>query len=210
MTHPLVVNVRTDAWDVYIGRGRCPCETRRRLAREARSCPHGPTGWGNPFTVEEHGPDAMRLYVEDLARRLRTQPAFCRSLDLLAGKRLGCWCAPHGCHGVPLALVANAPRAERLPGLEAFLAGLPPRVVRVAVDTVGPHLCHAKGCTVPVAPHFLMCPSHWRRVPRDLQARVYATYRPGQEVSKDPTREYVTAAQAAIAAVARLEDSRAR
>lgn len=42
-------------------------------------------------------------------------------------------------------------------------------------------------------------------VPRDLQTAVWAYYRPGQEVRKDPTPEYLSAAQAAIDAVAAKE-----
>jgi hypothetical protein len=42
-------------------------------------------------------------------------------------------------------------------------------------------------------------------VPAPLQAGVWATYRPGQEVDKKPTRAYLDAADAAIAAVAAKE-----
>lgn len=35
------------------------------------------------------------------------------------------------------------------------------------------HTCHAHGCNVPCAPRFLMCPPHWRMVPRDIQSNVY-------------------------------------
>lgn len=67
------------------------------------------------------------------------------------------------------------------------------------------HLCHAKACQIEVAPRLLMCGRHWRMVPRALQRAVWATYRPGQENTKDPTPEYLDAAQAAIDAVARRE-----
>lgn len=70
------------------------------------------------------------------------------------------------------------------------------------------HTCHAKGCKKVVPPRLLMCLPHWRKVPADLQARVWATYRPGQEVLKDPTPEYLEAAQAAIDAVAAKEATR--
>lgn len=67
------------------------------------------------------------------------------------------------------------------------------------------HTCHARGCTVLVPPRMLMCLAHWRAVPRALQAAVLATYRPGQEICKDPTEAYLKAAQAAINAVAARE-----
>ncbi len=67
------------------------------------------------------------------------------------------------------------------------------------------HLCHATKCTVEVPPAMLMCYKHWRRVPKNLQARVWDTYIPGQEITKDPSNEYLEAAQAAIEAVAKKE-----
>lgn len=87
-----VVNVRkADHWDVYVGRGRCP-----KTGEEGR--------WGNPFTVEQHGRAAMRLYLDWLARR----PVLIdRAREQLRGKVLGCWCPPGPCHGEVLARLAN-------------------------------------------------------------------------------------------------------
>lgn len=67
------------------------------------------------------------------------------------------------------------------------------------------HTCHAKNCTKVVPPRLLMCLKHWRMVPRELQHAVWATYRPGQEVDKKPSRAYLDAARAAIEAVAAKE-----
>ena len=67
------------------------------------------------------------------------------------------------------------------------------------------HTCHAVGCEVRVAPKYLMCPRHWRMVPVATQKRVWATYRPGQEITKDPTSEYMAAHYTAVAEVAELE-----
>jgi hypothetical protein len=64
------------------------------------------------------------------------------------------------------------------------------------------HTCHARGCAKSVPPRMLMCPQDWARVPRQLQAAVWATYRPGQEITKDPSPEYLEAATAAVNAVA--------
>lgn len=63
------------------------------------------------------------------------------------------------------------------------------------------HLCHIPGCTTAVAPRLLMCAPHWRMVPRPLQAAVWASYRTGQEVDKQPSEAWHKAAEAAIAAV---------
>lgn len=67
------------------------------------------------------------------------------------------------------------------------------------------HKCHARGCEVEVPPARLMCLAHWNLVPYALKRNVWAHYRPGQEVRKDPTPEYLAAARAAIEAVAARE-----
>ena len=50
-----------------------------------------------------------------------------------------------------------------------------------------------------------MCGPHWRRVPRDIQRRVWATYRRGQCDDKNASYAWHAAADRAIAAVARKE-----
>ena len=67
------------------------------------------------------------------------------------------------------------------------------------------HRCHAEGCEKQVPPKMLMCLRHWRMVPKTLQARIWATYRPGQEVDKRPSAEYMAAQKAAVDAVASAE-----
>jgi hypothetical protein len=59
-----------------------------------------------------------------------------------------------------------------------------------------------------VPPEWLMCKPHWALVPDQLQARVWATYRPGQEIDKHPSEQYLVAACAAIDAVAEKEGIR--
>jgi len=51
-----------------------------------------------------------------------------------------------------------------------------------------------------------MCKKHWYMVPKVLRDRVWDTYVPGQEIRKDPTSEYLVAANAAIEAVALREE----
>ena len=83
MAHPLVVHCKRAAYDVYVGR---------------------PSKWGSPFQV---GRDGTRAQV--IARYeawLATQPALLAELASLAGKTLGCWCAPAVCHGEVLARLA--------------------------------------------------------------------------------------------------------
>lgn len=67
------------------------------------------------------------------------------------------------------------------------------------------HHCHARGCTAATKPEMLMCLRHWRMVPRDMQRRVWATYRQGQCDNKQPSLEWHAAADAAIEAVANQE-----
>lgn len=67
------------------------------------------------------------------------------------------------------------------------------------------HLCHATGCTVEVPPKLLMCPRHWRMVPPDIQRAVWRHYRPGQEIDKRPTKEYLEVMKLAIEVVEERE-----
>ena len=66
----------------------------------------GPRKWGNPFVI---GRDGTR---DDVIARyelwLLEQPELVDALPELAGKTLGCWCAPRACHGDVLARLANA------------------------------------------------------------------------------------------------------
>jgi hypothetical protein len=50
-----------------------------------------------------------------------------------------------------------------------------------------------------------MCPKHWKKVPRKLRLRIWGTYRPGQEVDHDLSREYVHVVRLAVVAVAQKE-----
>jgi hypothetical protein len=67
------------------------------------------------------------------------------------------------------------------------------------------HTCHAFECTKVVKPEMFMCLSHWRRVPRELQRRIWALYRPGQCDDKNISNGYALTAKAAIVAVAKLD-----
>lgn len=67
------------------------------------------------------------------------------------------------------------------------------------------HSCHAYGCDAPVKPEMFMCLRHWRRVPRELQRRIWALYRPGQCDDKKISKAYGIAAKQALRAVASKE-----
>jgi len=90
MAHPLVVHCKRARYDVYIGR---------------------PSKWGNPFAI---GRDATRgQVIARYERWLRSQPELVAALHELAGKTLGCWCAPRACHGEVLARLAAQQATER-------------------------------------------------------------------------------------------------
>jgi hypothetical protein len=58
------------------------------------------------------------------------------------------------------------------------------------------HHCHWPGCQRVVPPKLWGCREHWFRLPAHLRKRIWATYRPGQEKTKDPSAEYIAAAKA--------------
>jgi hypothetical protein len=82
----------------------------------------------------------------------------------------------------------------------------------------GKHHCHWPDCDKPVPPAMWGCKAHWFKLPMRLRSRIWATYRPGQEISKTPSAEYLTVAHevqdwiasamsAGTAATAKQEDA---
>lgn len=84
MTDTRVVHCKRSRYDVYIGR---------------------PSKWGNPFTIGRDGDRAQ--VIARYERWLMEQPELVAALPELAGKTLGCWCAPRACHGDVLARLAR-------------------------------------------------------------------------------------------------------
>lgn len=72
------------------------------------------------------------------------------------------------------------------------------------------HTCHAKHCTTEVPPATFMCRLHWGLVPAPMREAIKTLYRPGQEVDKQPSGEYLAIAKAAIDAVAHKQSRRPR
>lgn len=58
------------------------------------------------------------------------------------------------------------------------------------------HTCHWPDCPKAVPPKMWGCRDHWYRLPRPLRDRILRSYRPGQEVDKRPSQEYLNAARA--------------
>jgi len=70
------------------------------------------------------------------------------------------------------------------------------------------HLCHAEACRTPVPPARLMCRDHWYMVPKPDRDLVWALYKPGQEITKTPTMEYLAHVAYCIDVVAKKEGHR--
>jgi hypothetical protein len=73
-------------------------------------------------------------------------------------------------------------------------------VVSAPVDQVLTHECPARLCTEQVDPDMLMCPHHWRLVPKPLRKAVWIAWRHGAGAG---TPAHRAAMRTAIAAVSR-------
>lgn len=67
------------------------------------------------------------------------------------------------------------------------------------------HTCHAIDCMKPVPPRMHMCLEHWRMVPKGLQDLIWARYKAGQEIVKNPSLEYIVTSFVSISCVALKE-----
>ena len=88
-----VVNIRTDRYDIYIGR---------------------PSKWGNVYSHKSG--TLAQFKVKSRARAIaayeewvRAQPELMAALPELKDKVLGCHCKPEACHGDILARLADNP-----------------------------------------------------------------------------------------------------
>jgi len=57
------------------------------------------------------------------------------------------------------------------------------------------HTCHWPGCDKEVPPAMWGCKTHWFSLPKRLRDRIWATYRPVQEITKTPSSEYIAASR---------------
>ncbi len=58
------------------------------------------------------------------------------------------------------------------------------------------HHCHWPGCPIEVPPKLWGCKRHWFQIPVTLRHEIWRTYRPGQEIDKQPSTDYLAAAKA--------------
>lgn len=57
------------------------------------------------------------------------------------------------------------------------------------------HHCHWPGCEKQVPPAMWGCIGHWRKLPKYLRDKIWAAYRPGQEITMTPSAEYLKVAE---------------
>jgi hypothetical protein len=67
------------------------------------------------------------------------------------------------------------------------------------------HHCHARNCKTPVKPELFMCFKHWKMISKKTQRLVWLYYRPGQCDDKQPSKEWLNAANLAIEEVIQKE-----
>lgn len=72
------------------------------------------------------------------------------------------------------------------------------------------HTCHWPRCPVEVPPAMWGCKKHWFRLPLRLRNRIWQTYVPGQETTKDPSQAYLDAAQAVQSWIVEYEKNTAQ
>lgn len=108
-----VINARgAEPWDVYVGRGVCPVRRSRAHARFA-----------NPFSVKEHGGEALRLFVASLHRNPDQVSLAC---TVFRGMSIGCSCGSGLCHAYAWAMLANG---ESLADVDQWVAEVVPRQI---------------------------------------------------------------------------------
>lgn len=59
------------------------------------------------------------------------------------------------------------------------------------------HTCHWPGCGREVPPAMWGCKAHWFDLPVRIRRLIWASYVPGQEISKTPSPAYIRAAREA-------------
>jgi hypothetical protein len=57
------------------------------------------------------------------------------------------------------------------------------------------HTCHWPDCEKAAPPAMWGCRAHWFSLPKALRDRIWATYRPGQEIDKKLSADYLQAAK---------------
>lgn len=56
------------------------------------------------------------------------------------------------------------------------------------------HRCHWPTCNLNVPPKMWGCKKHWFKLPQAIRNRIWATYKPGQEITKTASKSYLKVA----------------
>ncbi len=96
----LVVHCMRSPYEVYIGRGKDP-DTKER-GEWGNRYSHRESVFGNVVYVDT-AEEAVLRFKADLWEQINEGRMSLERLASLAGKTLGCWCAPECCHGDVLA-----------------------------------------------------------------------------------------------------------
>lgn len=59
------------------------------------------------------------------------------------------------------------------------------------------HFCHWPNCGKEVPPAMWGCRTHWLKLPKSIRDEIWRCYKPGQEISKTPSDEYIKIAELA-------------
>lgn len=108
MRHPRVFSARdprAPKGALYVGRGRDP-RTGVRVKL--------PVDLGNPFRFEDHGAEAMRLFLDHLGGGHFGRAIVAYVVRELPGVDLLCWCAPRPCHAEVYARLADGEPLEAI------------------------------------------------------------------------------------------------
>lgn len=156
MAHKLVVHCKQAPYDVYVGRGNDP-----------RTGKPPAFSWGNPFVIS---PTMSRMAViMKYSEWLHARPELLkRAKEELAGKVLGCYCAPEACHGDVLALIANGHAGTRIDYFEGphrWLSNFYPSPIKL------------KGLTWPSVEHAYQA---MKTTDRDWWRKIAAESNPGK------------------------------
>lgn len=116
---------------------------------------------------------------------------------LACGKqKLGCGACKCGCYVFEKIQVTHNTAMGGPDGVPYVIRfeHLPNAKVNGETEPTTEHTCHWPGCSKVVSPAMWGCKAHWLTLPNHLRNMIWATYKPGQEITKTPSAAYLAAA----------------
>lgn len=108
-----VVNVKTDKFDIYIGRGKG--DTLYHFGNPFSHLPFARTTATIKVETREEAVDCYRQWLKGVGHtdlEPDRRQWILERLSQLKGKILGCWCTPEACHGDVLVEMINESQVE--------------------------------------------------------------------------------------------------